>query len=282
MINDVIISKLDELIGDFNTPFFNYLIYSYDFSFKECELIIDDIKTDITNNKVSAGNLISTVESYFKAKSVDLEKHSKLDYLDEIIQEDSDFFLKYLKKYDLNSDDIHIIYTKVRERILNENPSDFEIKRDLEYYFSNSVKQSSYLKNLNWIKGKNYDTLIIRKAKKNYPILRESDIRQVIFSINSDIIGAFDFKRTIKEEFLHRCMLKNENKKTRALSNLEALVEGKGDSFSILLRLKNLSKKDGEKVILEIKNDILSGLIQPDQINGVFLTKRFNEYNERK
>lgn len=282
MINDVIISKLDELIGDFNTPFFNYLIYSYDFSFKECELIIDDIKTDITNNKVSAGNLISTVESYFKAKSVDLEKHSKLDYLDEIIQEDSEFFLKYLKKYDLNSDDIHIIYTKVRERILNENSSDFEIKRDLEYYFSNSVKQSTYLKNLNWIKGKNYDTLIIRKAKKNYPILRESDIRQVIFSINSDIIGAFDFKRTIKDEFLHRCMLKNEDKKTRALSNLEALVEGKGDSFSILLRFKNLSKKDGEKVILEIKNDILTGLIQPDQINGVFLTKRFNEYNERK
>jgi len=282
MINDVIISKLDELIGDFNTPFFNYLIYSYDFSFKECELIIDDIKTDIANNKVSAGNLISTVESYFKAKSVDLEKHSKLDYLDEIIQEDSEFFLKYLKKYDLNSDDIHVIYTKVRERILNENPSDFEIKRDLEYYFSNSVKQSTYLKNLNWIKGKNYDTLIIRKAKKNYPILRENDIRQVIFSINSDIIGAFDFKRSIKEEFLHRCMLKNEDKKTRALANLEALVEGKGDSFSILLRLKNLSKKDGEKVILEIKNDILNGLIQPDQINGVFLTKRFNEYNERK
>ena len=281
MINDVIISRLNELIGEFDTPFFNYLLYSFDFSFKECEAIIENIKRDINDNEVPANNLVSTVESYFKKQSIELEKHSKLDFLDEIIQEDSEFFQKYLKKYELKADDIHVIYIKVKKSISDNNLSSFEIKRDLEYYFLNSIKQDKYIRQLNQIRG-NYDTLIIKKAKKKYPILLDKDIMNIISDIQSDIIGAVDFKKSIKKEFMSRCMKSAEKKKSQALTNLESLVEGKGDSFSMLVKSKNLAKSDGEKIVLEIKEDILSGIIQPDMIDEIFLTKRFNEYNERK
>ena len=281
MINDVIISRLNELIGEFDSPFFNYLIYSFDFSFKECEDIIENIKRDINDNEVSVNNLVSTVESYFKSKSIELEKHEKLDYLDEIIQEDSEFFEKYLKKYELKADDIHVIYIKVKNSISQNNLTSFEIKRDLEYYFSNSRKQERYIRQLNMIKG-NYDTLIIKKAKKDYPILVDKDIVDVITSIQSDIISAFEFKKSIKKEFMLRCMSSAEKKKSRALNNLESLVEGNGDTFSMLVKSKNLDKSDGEKIVLEIKDDIIKGSIQPDSVDEIFLTKRFNEYNERK
>ena len=100
--------------------------------------------------------------------------------------------------------------------------------------------------------------------------------------IESDILGAYDFKRSIKEEFLHRCMLKNERKIADANKVLNEWVFGKGDSFSLLVKSKNLSKSEGDEIISEIRNDILKGLIQADTIDGIFLTKRFNEYNERK
>ena len=46
MINEVILKRLDELIGDFDTPFFNYLMYSYDLGLQECEEIIEKLKND--------------------------------------------------------------------------------------------------------------------------------------------------------------------------------------------------------------------------------------------
>ena len=65
MINEVTISRLDELIGDYDTPFFNYLLYSYDLSLNDCEAIINDLKNDINSNRVAADNLVSTLEDYY-------------------------------------------------------------------------------------------------------------------------------------------------------------------------------------------------------------------------
>ena len=45
---------------------------------------------------------------------------------------------------------------------------------------------------------------------------------------------------------------------------------------------KKLSKEDGEIIVSQIKEDISKGLIQPESIDGVFITKRFNDYNERE
>ena len=74
MINEVIINRLDELIGDFDTPFFNYLLYSYDLSLQECEEIIEKLKNDIQSNKIISNNVVSTLDDYFKSKVIDLEK----------------------------------------------------------------------------------------------------------------------------------------------------------------------------------------------------------------
>ena len=166
MISEVIVSRLDELIGDYDTPFFNYLLYSYDLSLNDCENIIDELKSDIRTNQVVTDNVASTLEERFKDRVVEMEKNSKLDYLTELISSDNEFYIKYLKKHNLSSDEIGLIYGKVEDRILKDNITDFEIKRYLEYYFSNMVRQASYLSDLDWIVGRNYDTLIIKKAKK--------------------------------------------------------------------------------------------------------------------
>ena len=278
MINEVIISRLEELIGDYDTPFFNYLIYSYDLTLNDCEIIIGNLKKDIKSNKVMTNNIASTLEERFENKVLEMEKNSKLDYLTELISSDNEFYIKYLRKYNLTSDEISLIYGKVESRILRDNISDFEIKRYLEYYFANMVKQVSYISDLDWIVGRNYDTLIIQKAKKDNPILLDRDIVEVVVDIRGDIIDAVEFKKGIKNEFKKRCMLKSEAKKARALANLEDLVEGSGDSFSKLVKVKGLTPDDGKIIVDEIKQDIALGRVQPELVDNIFLTKRFNEY----
>lgn len=283
MINEVIISRLDELIGEYDTPFFNYLLYSYDLSLNECEVIIAGLKEDIASSKIIPDNIVLTLENYFKSYILDLEKQNKIDNLDYLIRNDSEFFMKYLKKFNLSDKDINIVHSKVKDKILKDNITDFEIKRYLEYYFANSVKQVSYIKDLNQIVGNNYDTLIIKKAKKDYPILLDADIVQIIFKLHTDILESIEFKKGIKHEFLRRCMVKSEDKKARARSNLSEFVEGKGDSFLNLIRFKKLSKSEGQSIVSEMEKDISRGLIQPEEIDGIFITKRFNEFiaNER-
>lgn len=282
MINEVIISRLDELIGDYNTPFFNYLLYSYDLSLDECEDIIDNLKKDINSNKLTSNNIVTTLEDYFRMKVLEGEKTSKANYLIELINPENEFYSKYLEKYELNESEIDLIYNKVKSKIMTDNITDFEIKRYLEYYFANMVKQKDYMNDLDWIVGRNYDTLIIRRAKRENPILLSRDIVNIVMDIREDILDAVEFREGIKKEFLKRCMLKSEDKKARALSQLEMFVEGSGDSFLKLVDFKGLSKSDGETIISEIKQDIADGLVQPERLDSVFLTNRFNEYNERK
>ena len=278
MINEVIMDRLDELIGDYDTPFFNDLIYSYDLTLNDCEIIIDNLKKDIKSNKVMTNNIASTLEERFENKVLEMEKNSKLDYLTELISSDNEFYIKYLRKYNLTSDEISLIYGKVESRILRDNISYFEIKRYLEDYFANMVKQVSYIRDLDWIVGRNYDTLIIQKAKKDNPILLDRDIVEVVVDIRGDIIDAVEFKKGIKNEFKKRFMLKSEAKKARALANLEDLVEGSGDSFSKLVKVKGLTPDDGKIIVDEIKQDIALGRVQPELVDNIFLTKRFNEY----
>lgn len=282
MINDVIVDRLDELIGDYDTPFFNYLLYSYDLSLEECELIVEELKGDVNSGKVITDNIVFTLEDYFKSRVASLEKQEKVNYLSSLLSEENEFFVKYLKKYGLSSKDINLIHDRVESKIINDNISDFEIKRYLEYYFANAVKQVSYINDLNRIVGRHYDTLMIRNVKKQYPILLDKDIIEIIFHIHGEIIEAKEFKNGIKNEFKRQCMIKSEDKKAQCRLRLNEFVEGSGDSFSKLVKFKRLTKKDGEIIVSEIKEDISAGLIQPEWIDSVFITKRFNDYNERQ
>lgn len=282
MINDVMIDRLDELIGDYNTPFFNYLLYSYDLSLNECEDIIAQLKDDINSNRVITENMVLTLEDYFKSKVVELEKEDKITFLSDLLKEDNDFYIKYLKKYNLSSEEIHMIYDRVESKIYSDNITDFEIKRYMEYYFSNAVKQISYINELNNIVGRDYDTLIIKNIKNKYPILRDRDIVEVVFNIHGEIIEAREFKNGIQNEFRRQCMLKSEDKKAQCRRNLNKFVEDSGDSFSKLIEIKGLSKNDSEAIVSSIIDDISAGLIQPERIDSVFITKCFNDYNERQ
>lgn len=282
MINEVIINRLDELIGDYDTPFFNYLLYSYDLSLNECELIIEELKSDIDSNKFVSDNIVATLDDYFNRRVTSLEKQDKIEYLSKLLQKDSPFNIKCLKKYDLSDEDVNLIYSRVESKIYDDNISDFEIKRYLEYYFDNSVKQVSYLNELDNIVGRDYDTLLISRVKKKYLILQDRDIVGIIFNIHGEIIEAKEFKKGIKHEFKRQCLLKSEDKKAKCRLNLNKFVEGSGDSFSKLIEFKKLSKKDGMIIVSQIEEDISKGLIQPEWIDSVFITKCFNDYNERE
>ncbi|MBP3791854.1 MAG: hypothetical protein ILA26_07480 [Methanobrevibacter sp.] len=282
MINEVTISRLDELIGDYDTPFFNYLLYSYGLSLNDCEVIIADLKSDIDSNRVIVDNLVSTLEDYFKRKVIELEKESKLEYLSDLISPEGDYYDRFLKAYDLSPNEIRLIHSKVEAKIMEDNITDFEIKRYLDYYFANAVKQGSYFRDLDRIVGNAYDTLIIEKAKRDYPILVDRDIVNIVLNIRGKIIDAVEFKKGIKHEFFVQCMRKSEAKKAKALSNLEYYVEGSGDSFSHFVKSKGLTRQEGNAIVSQIKEEISRGMIQPEWVDGVFLTKRFNEYNERE
>ena len=78
MINEIIIQRLDDLIGDYDTPFFNYLLYSYDLSLNECELIVEELRGDINSGKIVADNIVSVLNDYFKSRVIYLEKQKKI------------------------------------------------------------------------------------------------------------------------------------------------------------------------------------------------------------
>ena len=282
MISEVTVQRLEELIGDYDTPFFNYLLYSYDLSLEECEIIIDELKGDISSARLVTDNVASALEDYFTKRMESLEKQEKLEYLSGLLSEDGDFYARYLKRYDLDGDEVSLIRSRVESRILSDNISDFEIKRHLEYYFANAVRQTSYVSDLKGIVGNDYDTLIIRNMKREYPILSDRDIIGIVFDIHGDIIEAKEFKNGIKNEFKNRCMRRSEDKKAKCRKRLNRFVEGSGDSFAKLVEFKRLTKSDGERIVSEILDDISKGLIQPDSIDSVFITKRFNDYNERQ
>ena len=50
----------------------------------------------------------------------------------------------------------------------------------------------------------------------------------------------------------------------------------------MFLKSKNLSDRDSEIVLNQIRRDISNGLVQPNINYNVFITQRFNEYIENE
>lgn len=280
MFSKVMISRLDELIGEFDTPFLNYLLYSYDMDLYDCELIVSKIKSDIDKGIVSSDdNLVEVLERYFEAKRIETEKQAKIEYLAEVMDEGSDFHIRFLARYEASARDRDIIYDKVRTRILEDNITDFEIKRSLKYYFSNAVKQESYIRTLKMLVGDSYDSLTVKSVKRQFPNIDDNDIYQISNEMYSQILDAHDFAN-IRNAFLDRVMRRSEAKKAEAIRKWDDLVLGNGDSFNRLLESKNLTLGDGEKIKKDVRTRILNALISADRIDGVFLTMLCNKYGK--
>ena len=278
MFGRAMVSRLDELVGDYDTPFFSYLLYSYDLDLYDCELIISKIKDDIENEVISGDdNLVGIIEDRFFEKCIEAEKRDKIEYLAMLMSEKNDFYLRFLEGYDVSPKDRDMIYDKVKTRISDDNISDFEIRRSLEYYFSNAVKQESYIRNLKLLVGDNYDSLTVRSVKRQYPNITDSDIYQISNEMYSEILDARDFSN-IKEAFFDSIMRRSEAKKAQAIEKWNSLVLGNGDSFKRLLESKNLTLSDGESIKSDVRSRILNGLISADRIDGVFLTRICNDY----
>ena len=279
MFSEVMISRLDELVGDFDTHYFNYLLYSYDLDLYDCELIISKIKNDIESEVISSDdNLVEVIEDYFHAKCIENEKQDKIEYLALLMDEGNDFYVRFLAKHGLNSQERDMIYDKVRSRILEDNITDFEIRRSLEYYFYNAVKQESYVRTLKLLVGDNYDSLTVKSVKRQYPNIHDDDIYRISNDLYSEILDAHDFSN-IKSAFFDKVMRRSEAKKAEAIEKWDSLVLGNGDSFNKLLENKHLTLNDGENIKRDVRSRILNGLICADRIDGVFLTNICNNYS---
>ncbi|WP_407422343.1 hypothetical protein [Methanobrevibacter sp.] len=282
MFSKVMISRLDELIGEFDTPFFNYLLYSYDLDLYDCELIISKIRNDINEEIISSDdNLVEVVEDYFEARRMEGEKQDKIEYLALLMSEDDEFYIKFLNRYTVSPGDRDMIYDKVRTAILKDNISDFEIRRSLQYYFSNAVKQESYVRTLKLLVGDSYDSLTVKSVKRQYPNIHDEDIYRISNEMYSQILDSHDFAN-IKSAFFDKVMRRSEAKKAEAIEKWDNLVLGNGDSFNRLLESKNLTLDDGERIKVDVRTRILNGGICADRIDGVFLTMICNDYGREK
>lgn len=278
MFSEVMISRLDELVGEFDTPFFNYLLYSYDLDLYDSELIISKIRKDIESEVISTDdNLVELIEDYFHERCIENEKQEKIDYLALLMNVENDFYVRFLEEYGLTARDRDMIYDKVKAHILDENITDFEIRRFLKYYFSNAVKQESYIRTLKLLVGDNYDSLTVKSVRRQYPNINDNDIYQVSSELYLEILEAKDFAN-IKNAFHDRIMRRSEAKKAEAIEKWDSLILGNGDSFNRLLESKHLSMSDGENIKRDVRSRILNGLICADMIDGVFLTRICNDY----
>ena len=141
----------------------------------------------------------------------------------------------------------------------------------MEYYFSNAVKQDSYIRSLEHIVGNNYDSLTVERVKREYPNIYDGDIIEITNELYAEILDGKNFT-SIKDAFFDKVMRKSESKKAEAIYKWESLVLGNGDSFNKLLETKHLTLGDGEVIKKDVRSKILNGLICADKINGAFLT----------
>lgn len=268
-------NEMNSLVGDYNTNYFRYLLYSYNLSPNEGKLIIEEITNDFDGGDV---NLIYLIEESFKQKIIDLEKEDKINYLNDLISFESDFYKDNLQEYNLSKKFIQLVYEKIKNEINENNIEYFIIKRNLKDYFYNKKFYGTYMNQLKNIKGKNYDSLIIRKTLKEYNNVSLKDIKYCIHEMEIEILDGENYNNNIRKGFNRKIIQKSEMKKADARTVFDNFLYDYGDSFKVLLEKNDLSWNDGEIIIKEIYDSIYSGELLAEKIDAGFIFRYIKEW----
>ena len=268
-------NEMNSLVGDYNSNYFRYLLYSYNLSLNDGKLIIKEITNDFDGGDV---NLINLIEESFEQKIIDFEKKDKINYLNNLISYESDFYKENLQEYNLSERFINLVFEKIKNEINDNNIDYFIIKRNLKDYFYNKKFYGSYMKQLKNIKGKNYDSLIIRKTLKDYININLNDIKYCIHEMEIEILDGENYNNNIRKGFNRKIIQKSEKKKADARTVFDNIFYDYGDSFKVLLEKNGLTWKDGEIIKKEIYNSIYSGELLAEKINAGFIFRYIKEW----
>lgn len=260
-------NELNILIGDYNTNYFKYLLYSYNLSLNEGKLIIEDISNNFKGEDV---NLIQLIEDSFQQKIVDLEKKDKINYLNQLMSNDNEFHVTYLNNYKLSNKFIQLIHDKIENEIYENNIEYFIIKRNLIDYFYNKKFYHQNMNKLKIIKGRDYNSPVIRLALKKYNNMSIDDIKEIILIMENEILDGETYNNDFRKAFDYKLLRKSEKKKAEAREAFNYFLDD-GDFFKILLEKNNLTWDDGKIIIDEIYESIYSGELQKEKINSGFV-----------
>lgn len=261
-------NELNVLVGKYDTNYFRYLLYSYNLSLNEGKLIIEDISNKFDGSDV---NLIRLIEDSFRQKIIEIEKNDKVNYLNELISKDNPFYITYLDDYKLSNKFIKLIHDKIENEINENNIEYFMIKRNLKDYFHNKKFYRRYINKLNVIKGRNYDSRIIKKSLNEFNNISLSDVEVCIHEMEDEILDGETYNDDIRKAFNSKLMKKSEKKKADAHGELNHYLDDYGDSFKNILKKFNLTWDDGLIIIDEINTSINDGNLQAEQINPGFV-----------
>lgn len=268
-------NELNVLVGNYDTNYFKYLLYSYNLSLNEGQAIIETISNNFDGIDV---NLIKLIEDSFRQKIIELEKKDKIKFLTELMSKDNPFFITYIKDCNLNKKFIKLIYEKIQNEINENNIEYFMIKRNLKDYSYNKKFYRRYINRLNEIKGRNYDSITIKKSLKEFNNISRSDVRLCIQEMESEILDGETYGGDFKKAFNRKLMKKSEKKKANARAKLNYYLDDYGDSFKFLLTKNNLTWDDGLIIIDEINSSINEGNLQAENINPGFVLRYIKKW----
>ena len=261
-------NELNILVGDYNTNYFKFLLYSYNLSLNEGKLIIKNISNNFKGEDV---NLIQLIEDSFRQKLIDLEKKDKINYLNQLMSPDDEFYITYLNNYKLSKKFIRLIHDKIENEIYEDNIEYFIIKRNLTDYFYNKKFYHQNMNKLKNIKGKNYNSPVIRLALKKYNNISIRDIKETILLMENEILDGETYNNDFRKAFDRKLLKKSEKKKAEARETFNYFLDDYGDSFKVLLEKNNLTWDDGKIIIDEIYESIYLGELQKEKITSGFI-----------
>ena len=278
MVNQCLLDELNLLIGNLDSPYFKYLLFSHKLTQSEGEEIVQKIKSKIENDEL-IDDLIDTLEDSCQKKVLNIEKSEKINYLNDLINKENNFYIKYLKDFQLNNKESLEVHEKIKTEIESKNINYYEIQRNLKDYYKNKVFQRTYFNRLLSVTGYNCDSIHIKKILRKYNNIDKDDLIKLIEEIKKEIYDGKEFG-DFKKLFNNRVEIISEKKKAAAKKQFESFIFDFGDIFKNILKDNNLTWDDGQVIINEVNTLINEGKIIEEEIDGMFVVNYVKEWKK--
>ncbi len=278
MVNQCLLDELNLLIGNLDSPYFKYLLFSHKLTQSEGEEVVQKIKSKIENDEL-IDDLIDTLEDSCQKKVLNIEKSEKINYLNDLINTENNFYIKYLKDFQLNEKESLEVHEKIKNEIESKNINYYEIQRNLKDYYKNKVFQRTYFNRLLSVTGYNCDSIHIKKILRKYNNIDKDDLIKLVEEIKKEIYDGKEFGE-FKNLFNNRVENISEKKKAAAKKQFDSFIFVFGDIFKNILKDNNLTWDDGQVIINEVNTLINEGKIIEEEIDGMFVVNYVKEWKK--
>lgn len=196
-----------------------------------------------------------------------------------MINKENNFYIKYLKDFQLNDKESLEVHEKIKTEIESKNINYYEIQRNLKDYYKNKVFQRTYFNRLLSVTGYNCDSIYIKKILRKYNNIDKDDLIKLIEEIKKEIYDGKEFG-DFKKLFNNRVEIISEKKKAAAKKQFESFIFDFGDIFKNILKDNNLTWDDGQVIINEVNTLINEGKLIEEEIDGMFVVNYVKEWKK--